>query len=375
MPRASQLFWFEKILKGIPVFYPITSIVFGAMIWLIFLAIGNMMELEWDNETRITILLMGIVVAFQLMSLQYLSNIWRNTLAEICNLYANKNGFDIINIKEMPHKLFWYYAMMLVVILPFYLIDWISPNYTLAEYFLEYYSYDPSNWSLLFDIYKDLAGLLVLFLFFNILWILTNMAWTIRSIGTQSHGLKMNANIFAANRRLGAIRDSLLKAVACYFICVSLIIASYVDFSIHIYETAYLILFLAMGLVFFLVGSEAVNSLMKGQIALVSNNINEKIQEYLERLLRIESDGDPSQKIQETNFVSNMLDVLQKQRESLAKESTKVYDLRSVFSFSCVFFLPIITDLAKKELNSILASGDVINQGISALNSIIQRII
>jgi hypothetical protein len=70
-----------------------------------------------------------------------------------------------------------------------------------------------------------------------------------------------------------------------------------------------------------------------------------------------------------------MLDVLQKQRESLAKESAKIYDLRSVFSFMCVFFLPIITDLAKKDLNSILASGDIINQGIFTLNSIIHKVI
>jgi hypothetical protein len=375
MPRASQLFWFEKILKGIPIFYPITSIVIGAIIWLIFLVLGNKMGLVWDNETHISIALMGIIVAFQLISVQYLSNKWRNILEEIHKLYSDQNGNNIINIKQMPHKSFWYYAMMLAVILPFYLIDWISPSYTLAEYFLEYYSDDPSNWSLLFDIYRDLVGLLVLFIFFNIIWILTNMAWTIRSVGTQSHGLKMNANIFAANYILGAIRDLLLKMVAFYFICVSLIIASYVDFSEHIYETIYLMLFLAMGLVFFLVGSEAVNSLMKGQIALVSDNINEKIQEYLEKLLSIESDGDPSQKIQETNFISNMLDVLQKQRESLAKESARVYDLRSVFSFMCVFFLPIITEMAKKELNSILSSGDIINQGILTLNSIIHKVI
>ena len=375
MPRASQLFWFDKILKDIPAFYPIASIVIGAIIWLIFLVLGNMMELEWDNETRITIALMGIVVAFQLIAEQYLSDKWKNILAEIRNLYSDQDGNNIINIKEMPHKFFWYYAMMLVVILPFYLIDWISPSYTLVEYFLEYYSDNPNNWSLLFDIYSNLVGLLVLFIFFNILWILTNIALTIRSIGTQSHDIKMNANIFTANYRLGAIRDSLLKTVACYFICVSLIIASYVNFSEHIYETIYLILFLTTGLVFFLVGSEAVNSLMKGQIALVSNNINEKIQEYLEKLLCIESDGDPSQKIQETNFISNMLDILQKQRESLAKESEKVYDLRSVFSFLCVFFLPIITDIAKKEINTILTSGDIINQGIFTLNSIIHKVI
>jgi len=374
MPKESHLYWFEKVLKRNSVSYPIVFIVIGAIIWSIYSFLGRMMELDWDNETRITVVLMGIIVAFQLMGVEYLLDTRRNILRELRNLYSDQSGNITIKIEEMPHKLFWYYVLMPAVILPFYLIDWISYNYTFEEYFLEYYTAQPSNWSLLFDIYSDLVGLLILFIFFNIIWILTDVAWTIRYVSIGSYGQKMSANLFAANSRLGAIRDSLLKIVAYYFICVSLIIASYVDFSEHIYETIFLILFLLLGLIFFFVGFEAVNSLMKSQVALISNDINEKIQRYVEKLLCIESDGDPVQKNQETNFISNMLDVLQKQRDALAKENTKIYDIRSVFSFLSVFFLPILTDIAKKDLNNIfLVSGDINNHWISIMNSLFTK--
>jgi hypothetical protein len=374
MPKESHLYWFEKVLKRNSVSYPIVFIVIGAIIWSIYSFLGRMMELDWDNETRITVVLMGIIVAFQLMGVEYLLDTRRNILRELRNLYSDQSGNITIKIEEMPHKLFWYYVLMPAVILPFYLIDWISYNYTFEEYFLEYYTAQPSNWSLLFDIYSDLVGLLILFIFFNIIWILTDVAWTIRYVSIGSYGQKMSANLFAANSRLGAIRDSLLKIVAYYFICVSLIIASYVNFSEHIYETIFLISFLLLGLIFFFIGFEAVNSLMESQVALISNDINEKIQRYVEKLLCIESDGDPVQKNQETNFISNMLDVLQKQRDALAKENTKIYDIRSVFSFLSVFFLPILTDIAKKDLNNIfLVSGDINNHWISIMNSLFTK--
>jgi len=64
-----------------------------------------------------------------------------------------------------------------------------------------------------------------------------------------------------------------------------------------------------------------------------------------------------------------MLEVLQKQRESLREANIKVYDLRSIISIISAFILPILTDIAKRNLNLMLVSGDIINQGLSIIYS------
>jgi hypothetical protein len=183
----------------------------------------------------------------------------------------------------------------------------------------------------------------------------------------------VNENRFAANSRLAAIRDSLLKIAIYYFISVSLMVASYIDFFEYIYEIIFLIMFLLIGLIFFFVGFEAVNSLMKRQAEIILNRIDKKIQEYIEKILSIASDGDPGPKIQETTFISDMLDVLQKQRDAFAGMKTQIYDLKSIISIIIAFFLPILTDIVKgnvkENLNLILGSVDIINQSISILNS------
>lgn len=367
--------WLDSILEINSSYYLIIPIIIGVIICSIYFAIGRMIELNWDAQTEIMVALMGIIIAFQLIGMRYLLSTKEAIFRELNHLYADRLNDLLINNQQESYKSFMYYVLMSIIILPFYLIDWISPDYTLSEYFLEYYTAEPNIWTLIFDIYNNLVGLLILFLFFNIIWTLINMAWALRDVSIRSSDLVMNTNIFEANSRLGAIRDSLLKIGAYYFICVSLIISSYINFSEYIYEIIFLMLFLLIGLTFFFSGFEAVNSLMKRQVGFVLDKINKKDQEYIERLLSIEPDGDPSQKNEETNFVSNMLDALQKQREALVKTDMKIYDFRSIISIIGAFFLPILTDIAKRNLNLIFESGDIINQGATLLNSSIHKII
>ena len=72
---------------------------------------------------------------------------------------------------------------------------------------------------------------------------------------------------------------------------------------------------------------------------------------------------------------TNMLDVLQKQRDSLMKTNTRIYDLRSILSIISAFLLPILADFAKKNIILLLESEDIANQGISILNSLLNKII
>ncbi len=135
------------------------------------------------------------------------------------------------------------------------------------------------------------------------------------------------------------------------------------------YETMFLITFLFIGSIFFFIGFEAINSLIKNHVRVVLDQIDKKNQEYLDKLLDINFNEDPSKNIQDTEYISNMLDVLQKQRDVIAKNNTNIYNLKSIVSFIGAFFLPIFADIAKESL----VSGDFINQGISILSSLVHK--
>jgi hypothetical protein len=160
MPGESDWSWLDRILERISAAYLIISIVIGIIISLIYFALGKMIKLEFDSETIITVALMGVILAFQLIVLRYLLSTKGNIFRVLNHLFADQQSYLRINVEQKPYRSFWYYIFIPLIILPFYLVDWISPEYTLSEYFLEYYSVDPGTWTLLFDFYNNLTGLL-----------------------------------------------------------------------------------------------------------------------------------------------------------------------------------------------------------------------
>jgi hypothetical protein len=344
------------------------------------LFLGRMLEWEWQLEEKRDFVLTGLLIAYQFSGIQYLLDSFKKILSDLCILSIDIETNYCMDIKSRFVSSLWYYVLVAIVIIPFYLTDWVSSdysfkeNYTLMEQFIPSYQQEPIFWVLALDIYQDLLGFLLLFLLAYILWIVLNITWTLRNVSLNIHGHSLIANVFSIHMKLRPIKNSILGILFYYFICISLLIYAY-GLPGHILEKIILSVLLLIGLVLFFVGYESLNNIVRGQIELELDQINKKSGEYTQKLVNIDSTGDYGQKIQETNFISNMLDVLQKQREALTKTNTNEYDLRSIISFIGAFFLPILTDIAKKDLNIILGSGDIINQGISVLNSLVHKII
>lgn len=380
MPKDSRLTWFDGLLKRTGVPYPLISFFLGVIIYVAYLFLGKMLEAEWLLQDKIEFALMGFLIAYQLSGIQYLLDQFKKIIWDIClfstdiedNFCAAVTGKFVVSV--------WYYILVAAVILPFYLTDWINSdytlkeNYTLMEQFVPNFTGEPSFWMLVYDIYNDLLGLLALILLAYILWIILNIAWTIRNASLNFHGHSLITNAFSIQMKLRPIKGSILGIMFYYFICISLLIISYgLDVAAYYLEKMILSVLLLIGLIFFFIGYESINNMVKVQIELELDQINKKSREYTQKLVDIDSKGDYDPKIQETNFISNMLDVLQKQREVLTKVNTKGYDLKSIISIISAFFLPILTDVAKKNLGLILGSGDLINQGVSLLRSLIHK--
>jgi hypothetical protein len=380
MSRNSRLTWLDGLFirAGIP--YPVLFLFFGFLIFIAYLFLGRMLEWEWPSDDKISFMQTGFLIAYQLSGIQYLLDNFRKILSDLGLLSSDiDDDFCTAVVSRFTGKL-WYFILLGVVILPFYLADWISSdytlkeNYTLMEQFMPAYLQDPSFWIGALDIYQDLVGFLTLFLLGHILWVIFNIVWALRSASLNIIGLSSDASIFSIHMKLRPIKNSLLGILFYYFICISLLILN-LGLAGYLFEKVTLLALLLAGLIFFFVGYQSLNEIVKHQIDFEMDQINMKSMEYTKKLLAIDSNGDYDLKIQETNFISSMLEVLQKQRASLREANIKVYDLRSIISIIGAFILPILTDIAKKNLNLMLASGDIVNHGLSIIYSLFHKII
>jgi hypothetical protein len=377
--------WFDGLLKRFSMPYTIAAILIGIIIYFIYLFLGLMMHIPYYLEEKIGFLLMGILIAYQLSGIQYLLDEFKKITSNICILRPDIEESFSRKARNRFADSIWRYLLLIVVVIPFYLVDWISPeftvreNYSLMKQFMPNYSSKATIWIISFDIYHSLLGLLALILLSCILWIILNIAWTLRYASHDFYGNPLNINVFSINSRLRPVRSSVLMISFYYFVCISLLIFSY-GLPGYILEKVILSAFLLTGLIFFFVGYESLYDITRDQIELEVDKISKKTLEFQQELLSLQSGGDYGLKIQETNFISSMLDALQKQRDAVAKAKTKVYSFRAIVSFIAAFFLPILTDvvkndIVKKNLTAIIQSGDLVNQGLSMISSLYHKII
>lgn len=381
MTKSSQWSWFDGLLKSTRLPYPILSLIIGLIIYIIYILLGRLTEFEWILEDKLKFSIMGILIAYELSGIQYLLDKFKKILLDLSLLNVDKDENSIKNFEQVFADSIWYYVLVGLVVLPFYIADWISSvdftlkeNYTLMEQFLPLYYEDPSFWIFILDIYHLFLGFLSIFLLACILWIILNITRTLRAEDHNVQNLSLNTNAFSVYMKLRPIKSSILNIIFYYFICISLVFFSY-GLSGYLFEKIILLALLLIGLIFFFSGYESLYGLVRRQIDFEMDQLNKKKQIYAMKLLAIDPIGDYESKIKETNFISNMLEVLQKQRDSLTNSNTKIYDLRSIIGIISAFMLPILTDYIKKNINNLLQGGDFFNQGLSMINSLFHKII
>ena len=104
---------------------------------------------------------------------------------------------------------------------------------------------------------------------------------------------------------------------------------------------------LLIGVLFFFLGLETIQRVLKDRVEYELDEINKKCQEQILRLTRIASDEDHNDKNNEMNYTSNLLDAFQKQREQCEGINTNLYDISSIGRFIGALLLPFITDAIK----------------------------
>ena len=354
MSKEGGWIWTERIFNRIPLPYQVVSAILGLIIYVGYEFFGiTINRFPLPFKANLPAIAMCIVIAYEIAGIQYLLNVMKRILSYSSSLY----GISLDSISMIAEKRFrgpyWYYILVFSVVAPFYLMDWIYPSDpNLLENFkilyLPIHKMFPTNWGVLFDIYTQLLGILELFFIAVILWIMANITWTLRSPAISASTYPLKINIFKIKMRIHSIRNSILKVLTYYFICISLAITSYVSpTKFYIKETFFLIILLLIGILFFFLGLDAIQRVLKDRVEYELDEIDKKSQEQIQRLTKIASDDDYDRKSNELSCCSNLLDAFQKQRERCEQINTNLFDISSIGRFISVFLFPFVASTIK----------------------------
>jgi hypothetical protein len=343
--------WIEKMFKSIPVPYPIVSLIIAGIVYSIFLFFSTrVVFFIWEFYHQLVALDLSILIALQLAGIQYLLNQMKKNFKELKS-YPESTEILYNLYLELERRFtgsLWYYVMVLIVIVPFVIIELIN----ILKGGVTFYIVERTIWSFLLDIYNNVIGYFMLFLLAIILWLINNIAWTLNKIGSPSYIRLIKIDIFSIDKigGLKPLRDFILKVLVFYFICITLAIISYVSpFSIFSYESFFFIILLLVGIVFFLLGLQTIQKIFRGRVEEELDKINEKYQQEHQRLMSFVSEGNYKDKVEELNLVSTTLETLYTERERILKlhASSKGYDLMTIIEFVSSFILPLGAFLQK----------------------------
>jgi hypothetical protein len=340
----------EKIFKKIPVPYPIVSILIAIILYSIYWFFSTKVYyLPWEFIDRLVTSTLCILIALQLAGIQYTINkMGKKNFIDLLLFPKNVQIIDDLYVR-LSYRFYrsnLYYVTLILVIVPFIIIQ-LTDIFGGAETF---YTSERTVWSLLLDIYNNFVGYLMLFLLSIILWIIFNILLTFNEIFRDQYRHLIEINILSIDKigGLGSLRNSILKFLTFYFMCITLAIITYISpDSIYSYNSYFLIILLLFGVSFFLICLGAIQKTVKGKIEYEINEINKKYQLESQKLIDIVSEENYKDKERELNLLSLTIEQLcnEKERRLQLYDKAKVYDHMTIIQFISSFIFPLIAFL------------------------------
>ena len=343
--------WIEKLFKKIPIPYPVVSLIFASIIYLIFKFFSyKVVFFPWDFFHQLSVMTLSIQIAFQLAGIQYLLNNMKGTFRDL--KWSPKNGESIVDLYVSFENRFckshWFYVIVMSVIIPKIIIELIR----ILGGGRTYYIVNKTMLYLLLDIYNSFVVYLMLFLLATILWIIYNISWFLNEIGSDPYRNLVEIDIFSIDKigGLKALRSLVLKVLTIYFISITLAIIYYISpSSIISYTTFFFIVLLLVGISFFLMGIRTIRKLLRDKVEDEINKINERYQREHQKLMDIISEGNYKDKLEELNWVKSTMETLRIERERMLQlyKYSKGYDLKTITQFVVSIIPPLLAFLDK----------------------------
>lgn len=347
--------WLEALMERIPAHYLLaSSLLFILLFSIYYLFSWNVTLFKWlirieDESIHVVYyemryisqsLAQSFLVPYLIAGLIYLSEKTRETFRYLDMLFENpkKDCYGRIEASVIGAK-GYHMLLFLFVITPFMMISWGQ---------WDYHYRDPGNWAWGLDIYSYLLSFLILALLTELLWLMGNIVWSVNEIGCIPGELSESINVFGIGMKLRPLRNYFLVFIVYYFIAMALLIYTYISPSDKMtIEPIYFGVLLVIGGMLFVAGLETVQRIIDCRVENELDILNNRREKQDHRLIEIVSSGNPSEKVSEVEYISKVLDIIQKERDSLLQINRRAYDVTSVSLFISSFLIPLLTLLEK----------------------------
>lgn len=333
--------WVEWIIGRIPANYLLVSyLLFVLLFFIYYLFSLKVILFQWNKWYILQILAQCLLIPYLIAGLVYLSEKTRVTFRHIDHLYGNCDEEFFRKIESRVTGTRGYYLILLVSVLgPFIIISWGQ---------WPYFQWEPDSWAWRLDLYGYMLSFLILALLTELLWLIASIVLSINEIGCISDAVSEMSYVFGLELKLRPLKNFFLIFIIYYFIAIALIIYTYTPPEGKLsYEAIYFGVLLAVGVVVFIAGLEAIQRIINCRVEGELDMLNKRRDEQHKLLVKVISSDNSAEKAAEIGYISNVLDIIQKERDSLLQVNRRVYDLSSVSLFISSFLISLLTLLDK----------------------------
>jgi hypothetical protein len=256
----------------------------------------------------------------------------------------NKSGESLnINLYSIFEERFnysnWYYGLFLTIFLPFAII---SKDYSL--FYLK--EEDPNRMVLIFDIFYYSLDVISIFLFFFILWIIFNFAYSLMKIShSPFKDLVILDPISTDNLGgLGPLKQFILNQILLYSICITIAVFSYIDAMqvIFRYESYVFLLMLIIGIGTLIYSLLSIQELLRYKKEKAIKHINELYMHQNSKFEKIILEDHDITDDSELNKISTIINEIKTEKEIIMSMRANLIDLRTLGTVISSILLPII---------------------------------
>jgi|GEM_PF-2126242 len=357
----------QKIYSKISTNCLFTSLILSGVVFLIYLFFTTKVEIfhfYYHNQFYYDKILgsvgSSIILGYEFFLINYFYSNVHKIFDKLKPLFQGKQYLMFSYFLNKKLRKSWLYYLTIVVILSPFVILKLSE---LLEYILfngtkkppYYYFYEPTPWSLLFDIFRDIVLYLILFLIAVIIWIMIEVVIIINELRRR---YSININVFDIDEAGGlkSLRYFVLLIVSSYFIIITLAMAinisptaiifiSISPSSIITIELIILSLMLLVGVILFIITYQTIENLIDKGVKSELKKINEMYKETYDKIIEISSNKKDNNNEKELNESKMILDILEKKERKIKEIYHKRLDFKAIFTFITTLLLPIITKL------------------------------
>ena len=223
--------------------------------------------------------------------------------------------------------------------------DKIDAFYSGSEPF--FYQRNPTSWALGLDIYNNLLSLFLLYLLAILLWMIFNISYMLFKIKNDLYA-SLKIEPLDADRAGGLkpLRELLLGFNIFYFLVIALaVLTNFATRGLSSFESASIGLLWLIGVVLFLYDWYALRRFLRGKIGDEVSILSEVLESKRKQLIGLVSKNEEKENDGQICLLSNVLDIIDKERERIQQYKIKLIDAKTIILFAGFSALSLIAIL------------------------------